>query len=155
MQPLPKRVKEKWNMCHIHKQVQVQLAHLRRLFTQIRLHRLHSFNLNSRFDRRYTSPRSKFHSLQDHYIVVGGNKQDCFERATEFWINLTLTIWAHSHVWFDICVRIFTHSTHLFLHEKCIDKICPTNIRPTVEYHRIIAACFALHARIIPKQMQE
>ena len=72
---------------------------------------------------------------------------------------------------YECSLTIFTHSTHLFLNEKCIDEICTTNIRPTVEYHRIIVAWYALQihqqfqnkcknnsettARIIPKQIQQ
>ena len=46
--------------------------------------------------------------------------------------------------WSWRCIlHIDTHSTHLFLHEKCIDKICTTNIRPSVEYDWIISAWYA------------
>ena len=46
--------------------------------------------------------------------------------------------------WSWRCIlHIDTHSTHLFLHEKCIDKICTTNIRPSVEDDWIISAWYA------------
>ena len=38
-----------------------------------------------------------------------------------------------------------SYSTYLFLNEKCVDKLCTTNIRHKVAYHRIKAAWYALH----------
>ena len=37
----------------------------------------------------------------------------------------------------DIMYDNTTHSTHLFLNKKCIDKLCTTNMRHKMAYHRI------------------
>ena len=89
------------------------------------------------------------------YIISYSKINVYRKKKRQSWRLVTFEIFENSPWLAWMMMMTISHSTHLFLNKKCIDKLCTTNMRHKVAYHRINAAWYTWYARLLSNQMQE